>query len=356
MSTEVLEFRTNSLMPVEAFTVMGMSSKPNSENPIGEFGTGLKLALAAILRMGGTFKLYIGGEEYVFYTSTKTFRGDLHEQVMMRKRRGVLSRWQYSKLPFTLNYGRNLSPWQCYRELESNTRDEGGTSGWVDEEMPCQPHETVIYVTCPGMQEAVEKSDVFLQDDLPLAWKGPFFNVYDAPSQSLYYRGVRVFDLKHPSRFTYDFKPGQIKLTEDRTPKDVWYAMHQIQYGWMAHKIDKAIIYKALNYNDDKDEPRFETHELIFDPTSAIVTDTFVSVAKQLNKKGFTSSKIGSWSSGYYSHTKKAAERKAALNLTQDDIRVLVHALESTSDFDDADEIKAAELLRTLKTHLDVPF
>jgi hypothetical protein len=97
------------------------------DNPIGQFGTGLKYAVAVILRHGGTVRLFIETEEYEFYVHEKDFRGKELQTVRMRKRHGTLARWMSSRqLPFTLNYGRNWELWQAYRELESNARDERG--------------------------------------------------------------------------------------------------------------------------------------------------------------------------------------------------------------------------------------
>ena len=327
----IYEFYTPTSLPIEAFSVMGMSAKPNSDNPIGEFGTGLKLAVATVLRLGGTFEVFIDGTEYVFYTKNRDFRGSPHAQVMMRMRKGLLARYSYHELPFTLNYGRNLEAWQVYRELESNTRDEGGGSAWATDDEDAQylfPRDkgTLIRVSCKGLEEAIESGAVFIKE-AEVAWENNFMRVLETPSDFIYYRGIRVFALKHPSRYTYDFKPGHMKLTEDRSPTNVWWTMHLIQHSWMTNKIPMEHISKALKYDTNKDEPLFETHELTFDATSPGISDAFVTVARQLQKKGFVSSKIGTWLGGFTSVSKEKKAKKVSMEFTGDELKLLLDAL-----------------------------
>lgn len=327
--TQILEFYTEAALPIEAFTVMGMSAKPNSKNPIGQFGTGLKLSVAATLRMGGTFRMWIDGVEYEFYTKGREFRGVEQQQVMVRRRKGILSRWSYVSLPFTLNYGRNLEAWQVYRELESNTRDEGGSSGWAENPSEdVQKKGTLIRVSCAGLEEAAEKGGVFMGNGLPLAWESAEFRVYDHPSEHVYYRGVRVFTLKYPSRFTYDFKPDQVKLTEDRSPENIWWMMYLIAHRWMTNPlVPKGAIYKALRYDENKYPPLFETHELNFDATIPSITPVFSQVASELKRKGFTSSRIAAFYTGFETHRRASHTTKIKVELTQEEAEQVASVL-----------------------------
>lgn len=326
---DLYQFYTPTSLPIEAFTVMGMSAKPMTTNPIGEFGTGLKLAVATVLRLGGTFELLIDGVEYQFYAKTRDFRGTDHKQVMMRKRKGLLSRFTYHELPFTLNYGRNLSGWQVIRELESNTRDEQGSSKWFDaDDMPLPETGTYIHVKFPGIREAIEEGEIFLDTHgLDIVWSSDFFNVYDRPSQHVYYRGIRVQSLDYPSRYTYDFKPGKVQLTEDRSPANLWQLFHRIQHGWMTENIEKSVLYKALSFKEDRDEPRFETHKLTFDATTYGITPNFISVARELKKKGFAAPKTVALTGSWAGIAKARTNIEVKFTLTQDDANKVIKAL-----------------------------
>lgn len=327
MTSQVYEFYTPTTLPIEAFTVMGLSAKPNSTNPIGQFGTGLKLSVATVLRLGGTFELFIDGTEYVFYAKSTKFRGSDHKQVMMRRRKGITARFSYHELPFTLNYGRNLEAWQVFRELESNTRDEGGESGWCEGQPP-RAMGTTIRVSMPGLAEVVENGKVFLSGDQKVLWECKNFRVLEGESNCIYYIGVRVFKTKYPSRFTYDFKQDEVKLTEDRSPENVWWLIHLIQQRWMTTNVDRGLIYRMLSHKDEVDPPRFETHELTFDATTPGITVSFAEAARRLSLKGFTSTKIAAFVSGYGTHVAKSS--KVKLELDASEIPEILRALHET--------------------------
>lgn len=355
--THTVTYVTTSLLPIEAFTVMGMSAKPNSTNPIGEFGTGLKLAVAATLRMGGKFRMWIGGVEYEFYVKDREFRGTEHKQVMLRKRRGMLAKWSYQELPFTLNYGRNLDWWQVHRELESNTRDEGGTT--YIEKVYAGEGWTVIQIEHPGIVEAASEGGVFFDPgDAKPIWSSGAMEVYDMPSEHLYYRGVRVFTLQHPSRFTYNFKPGQVRLTEDRSPANVWWLNTLISNGWMTNSlIPKGALYKALNYDTAKDQPTFETHSLEYDPTAPGISGAFVGVARELKKKGFVSERVGAWYGGWSSvqeKKNKGSTKYKQIKLTLEQAEIVAAILRKNGEDSLADKFSSATVLE--ETGANVPF
>ena len=60
--TRAVAFRTPGLIPIEAFTSTGVNVKIH-DNPIGHFGTGLKYAVAVLLREAGAsvpFEIVVG--------------------------------------------------------------------------------------------------------------------------------------------------------------------------------------------------------------------------------------------------------------------------------------------------------
>tara|TARA_R110000787_G_scaffold631_4_gene2336 strand:- start:164 stop:427 length:264 start_codon:yes stop_codon:yes gene_type:complete len=85
----MLIFQNDGVLPIEGFTTFGMSAKPGSTNPIGKFGTGLKNAVAIILRLGGSITVWRGDLEYVFYTRSEDFRGKSFDKVRMKRRRAL---------------------------------------------------------------------------------------------------------------------------------------------------------------------------------------------------------------------------------------------------------------------------
>ena len=269
----VVQFRTPGLIPLEAFDTMGISAKVG-DHPIGRFGTGLKYAVAVILRNHGEIRLFRDGTEYEFYLSKMDFRGKEFQRVKMRRKNG-LGKWLTGRtMPFTTQLGRDWKLWQAYRELESNTRDEGGTTSVfypaddnifrsLDEQMEDgRGVGTTIEVDCPGFAECVDGESVFLDGDrLTRVFRSPKVDIYDAPSEYLYYRGIRVYELRYPSLFTYDFGEGVVTLTEDRTIGNLWSVMWDLAYTIQTQVEDESVLDRILLKSD---QASFENYELNF--------------------------------------------------------------------------------------------
>ena len=287
-------FVTNTVIPIEAFTTFGINAKPNSANPIGYFGTGLKYAVAIVLRLGGNFRLLIDGAEYQFYLSSSTFRGKYFDKVRMKKRNDLFSKWRYEALPFTTELGKNWELWQAFRELESNTRDENGWSGMTEPSShSASKGRTIIEIDCEGFEEAAKaENEVFLDKSGPKIFENGQMTIYDAPSKYLYYRGVRVYDLRYPSRFTYEFKQGQVNLSEDRTARNSFHLFWLVSSVLMTEIRDKSLIYKALNKSNNEEARFFEGHDLPFSAAIYGVSDEFRHVANRLNLKGFATASV----------------------------------------------------------------
>lgn len=281
-----VHFWTPGRIPIEAFTIMGANVKLG-ENPIGRFGTGLKYAVAVILRHGGEIKVNIGSTEYLFYACMRNFRGQKIEQVRMRKRKALSVLWSRSmQLPFTTQLGRDWKLWQAYRELESNTRDEGGQT-MVGTASQCHAaHEggTMISVSCPGFAKEVEEAKVFLDPTkLTLKAKDHSLEVFDDPSPYLYYRGIRVYTLRFPARMTYNFT-GSITLTEDRTCAYPYYLYSLISSLYQSCG-DGDLLRKVMQKPGKDEPPCFETNDLTLD-ADVESHEVFRSVAASLVASG----------------------------------------------------------------------
>lgn len=215
-------FKTNTAIPLDAFTTLGVNVKVK-ENAIGKFGTGLKYAVAVILRLGGTIEVWIDGVQHVFYKSPKKFRDVSFEMVRMKKARGFLAKsgWSYTKLPFTIELGKEWELWQAFRELESNTRDEDGVSFEIDEDYVVEDTGTTIIISHDDLSQVFDVDNpTFLPEDRRLLWENDIFQIYEGRSKVLYFQGIRCYDIRNESKLTYNFKD-KVLLTEDRTIKNI---------------------------------------------------------------------------------------------------------------------------------------
>lgn len=256
-------FENDGIVPLEAFTTFGMSAKPGSTNPIGKFGTGLKYAVAVTLRLGGTFKLFRGEEEYEFYTKEEDFRGKTFAKVRMRRRAGLLSKWRYDALPFTTELGKHWKPWMAVRELEANCRDENGHSMIVsnDERDHAFPvaGRTLIVIDCAEMEDAFANlDDIFLPEARQPIYEDSKVAIYEGGSQHLFYRRMRVTDLRKPSLFTYEMK--DVFLTEDRTSMYSFLDNQNIMRSLLACP-DQDIVQRVVKEAENHHESTFDWDE-----------------------------------------------------------------------------------------------
>lgn len=248
-------FSTPGLIPIEAFTTFGMSAKPESTNPFGKFGTGLKIAVAVCLRLGQEVIVWRGEEKYTFFTKKHDFRGKEFMKVRMKKEVRNLNQLlkkpftrSYHDLPFTIELGKHWELWQAFREFQTNTMDENGWTFVIESPGVNGPEDanmTRIQVTgAKFVDEYYDRGRNFLEGGLTVREDSTSLQVLDKPSRHIYFRGVRVCDLKEEAAFTYNFVR-DIELTEDRTAKypsllESWICDHIMQSE------DPAFLKKAV--------------------------------------------------------------------------------------------------------------
>lgn len=206
-------FQNQGLIDLDVIRTMGVSVK-DSKNPIGFFGTGLKFAIATLLRKGHKITLERGGELIEFRTVTKTIRDKEFQMIMMGE----------EQLAFTTDLGRNWEVWQAYRELHANTLDEGGKISRQPSDLG--PNCTTFMVSGEEIEQVFdERFKIFLASDP--AWVIDGLEIHRGSSSYLYYRGVRVAQLPKPTAFTYNFTM-HMALTEDRTLASLYDANYKI--------------------------------------------------------------------------------------------------------------------------------
>lgn len=209
----MLSFLTDSVLPIEAATTMGVSVK--GDEAIGKFGTGLKYAIAGVLRLGGTVAAYIDGERHEFTTKDSNIRG---REFRIVHHNGV-------PCGFTTELGKHWEPWQLFRELASNTLDEGGS--WTRESTDAKSARTVIQVRCREVEDSERSEQVFIAKGDPLLESNLGATVYAGASRHYYFRGIRAGSFPTLAPVTVDVHEGS--LSEDRL---LDYARVQTELAW----------------------------------------------------------------------------------------------------------------------------
>lgn len=239
-------FDTRSELDLSMLTVFGVSEKPNTTSPIGFFGTGLKYAIAVLLRNNIPVQMMIGDTEYEFYVKGRVFRTSAEHQIVhYRKRTGLVRKWFSQALPFTLRLGVNWDLWMAYRELESNTIDEQGVTWQTDEDVPQKSGHTRIIVHGEDFAAVHrDRNKIFLPNALRVAEShGVQVQIIPAESEFMYYRGLRVTKLPERSSNTYNILCS-LDLTEDRTIKSQWIADLHVMFA-LGESTDEDVTDRA---------------------------------------------------------------------------------------------------------------
>lgn len=208
-------FANAEAIDLTAITTMGVSVKVK-DNPIGYFGTGLKFAIATVLRTGHKVRLRTRdpATDIEFRPQPTTIRGEEFQLVRMCFNGGTS--WQ--DLGFTTSLGRNWEVWQAYRELRCNVMDEEGVVSFTAPEEGTWG--TLFEVEGDAFYNChLNGKTVFLEG--AALYSHPESEVYAGPSNVVYYRGVRVAALPQASVLTHNLT-ANCGLTEDRTLKNFW--------------------------------------------------------------------------------------------------------------------------------------
>lgn len=208
-------------MDILAATTLGVNAKTN-DSPIGYFGTGLKYAIATLLRHNHEIVISIGDTYYTFFSTPMKSRNKSYYLVEMR-----INGDERRPLGFTTDLGKNWGIREAYRELYSNMLDEDGHF----DTRHAEGEYTTIEVRGPEFYAFHPKRDnptegIILPDAIKdrLLFENDTVQIYASPGAQFYYRGFAT--LKLDTLLTYNFLDG-LRLTEDRTV-DIWSVRSRI--------------------------------------------------------------------------------------------------------------------------------
>lgn len=260
--TKMIIFQNEGELDINAIRTMGVSVK--DDGAIGFFGTGLKYAIAVLLRENQRITIWSGMTKLEFGTERITVRGKGFDVVTMNG----------ESLNFTTELGKTWEMWMAFRELYCNCKDEGGNVGDSDSfnddlryELGHDAGLTVVEVEGDKFKaEYYNRHQNFLEGE-PLFSDGNV-EIHDRPSPYIYNKGVRIHTSGGLCQYSYNLL-NKVDLTEDRTMKYSWEADDPIARCVM-QATDPVILYKVicanelsyershLQFNADKWSPEFE--------------------------------------------------------------------------------------------------
>jgi len=236
-----ITFQNKGLIDLTCITTFGISVKDN-DDAIGFFGSGLKYAIAIIIRNRGKITLYRGLDKYEFYSKSHDVKGKTFDVIYMKHQDDE------TQLGFTTRTGINWELWQAFRELYCNALDEHGEV-LQETAIPLDDH-TTIEVDLNEFDQLYNMRDYIVLPNR-FDYKNDRVAIIKRPSKYLYYRNIRAVELQpdRPALFTYNVLYQQT-LTEDRTLKYPYVATSEIAHA-IAVCNDKEIIQAVLTCDNE---------------------------------------------------------------------------------------------------------
>lgn len=243
-----------------SITCFGVSVK-EGDSPIGFFGTGLKYAIAVLLRLKHKVTILSGDKCFEFGLRPKIVRGVEFSFVSMIEDGG-----DPVTLGFTTELGKQWEAWMAYREIACNCKDEGGHAF-----IPTSSAE----IHSPGSTTVVVSGDEFYMAhgnrhhyllETPAQMVSDSVEIRNEGSCSFFYRGVRVQQMPRPGLFTYN-SIGKMELTEDRTLKNQWEAEYTARRA-ILRSSDEAFIRTCVTADESTLEGGMDYHGWSIAPSS----------------------------------------------------------------------------------------
>lgn len=227
MSADYLVFENSGEIDVRTITTFGCSVK-ETKNPIGYFGTGLKYAIAVLLRTGHEILIQSGGSQFSLVSREGSIRGKEFGFVHLTGD-GV-----DKPTGFTTELGKNWEVWMAYRELHCNSKDEQESLTFVCAEQPV-PRIGMTRVIVSGLEimKAHASRIDFICEGKPDFVVGTL-EVFRRPTNSFFYRGIKVMNFQQNALYSYN-QTAKVELTEDRTVKDPYQVGYTLAREILGH-------------------------------------------------------------------------------------------------------------------------
>lgn len=220
-------FKNKGVIDTRFITSFGVSAK-ECKSPIGFFGTGLKYAIAVLVREHQELVINAGLETLFFTKRQETLRNKDFEFIDMFVNHNrpdqppeVIAGVSRIELPFTTEFGKKWEMWQVFRELFCNCRDEEDSEIFVsDEAVLGEEGYTIICVEGDDFMSVYnDRNNIVLEDTTNSVYDDLTLDILPKKQENaMYFRGIRAGKLERPAQYTYNVLH-RCDLTEDRTIK-----------------------------------------------------------------------------------------------------------------------------------------
>lgn len=264
---------------VRSFYVMGMGTKSADSHTIGQFGTGNKYGITALLRDGNEVTVMSGLKKIRFFTRVTEFRGSDFRHVCIKAGNKVI------ETSMTIEMGKlNWNVAQGIKEIVSNALDEGGMEIAESNKISGAKGKTRVFFTnSRNVQDffsGIDKEFTFNRKPIFECEHGRIYYPIDDKGR-VYRKGVLVFE--STNKFVYDYDMNELSVGENRRSSfyevkwDVPTLISALPLEWKKRIFDKLVEY---DYGESEFEMRYKDDT---DGWEEIVGDTIVVTNEEHN-------------------------------------------------------------------------
>lgn len=318
---------------VRSISTFGVSVK-EGDNPIGFFGTGLKYAIAVLLRTSHEVTIFSGLTEVRFALSKEQVRGQEFQFVTMQ-----IDDAQPYPIGFTTELGKQWELWMAYREIACNCKDEKGSGNYAHDAPRPESGATKIMVSGDAFESVFDQRHLYILADSPQQTIG-MTEIRNRPGRDLFYRGVRVMQLPKAAKYTYNLN-AKLALTEDRTVRNSWDIGSRIAQA-VLQSTDDRFIREVVTATDDWFEGSLDFHGWGISASPEFLSTVGESLADRMSKVNASAMRV-------WQEATKQTVAPLEVGLTRVQLLSLNRALDFTTKIGfpirDAYPIKIAESL-----------
>lgn len=225
-------------MQQEAMTLLGASTKRGDDTKIGFFGSGLKYAIAVLIREGIEFHIFAGSKEVKVETKPVTFGGKEFQRIFING----------EPTSMTADMGVDWEPWFAVREVLCNAVDEGGHNIEMTDKPKGKKGTTTFAVEMSSkLNDVLDKWQKFFceqRGDTILETDGCKLFYGDDRELIVYRRGIRCHFTQEKSLFHYNMRWAEIN--ESRVLRSQYGFNHEL-VKWIATNASEDVVRRIFD-------------------------------------------------------------------------------------------------------------
>lgn len=197
-----LKIQNDGLLDIRLVALMGGTTKANDQYKIGQFGTGLKYALAFLFRNNLAFRIFVGEQEVKVHSEIEHIAGVDFEIICINNQRTSI----------TTQMGKEWEAWMIIRELYCNALDEGGLVKEISTNPEGVDGKTTFYVQIDSqIQEVLDNWQMYFIHEIKPIFENSNVAIYPPGEHlAIYKQGVLIHKTKQKAVFRYDLKTASI--------------------------------------------------------------------------------------------------------------------------------------------------